>query len=326
MNINKRLIAVFIFIVISCAINNSQANICEPASSVNNNVYLNKNSAEYKMLLSVLGERYYKGPMAWRDEMEFVKEYLSLAKNYCDQKEYEKAINNFVLICQKYTYSIVYYYLGSCLFDIGDYELSKSAFEKSISASNFWIIEELNTFDSNGALREEYYAYYNIACIESLRNNIDSAYKYLCEALFHGYPYINYIKNDPDLKNLFAYNNGSFLKSMENVYNAGSKNTVAGKAFALNWGGAPLEYHFVSKDFMYVLIGSVWPDPSGWKSATYKIRNYLIIAENQEYYYNEDERFRAKKSIYFIKDFENLTERSEYKEIPLNRNPLSNTK
>jgi len=311
MNINKRLIAVFIFIVIS-----------EPVFSVDNNIYLDKNSEEYKVLLSILDENYYINPSTWESEKDFVKKYFSLAKNYCDQNEYEKAINNFVIICQKCTYSIVYYYLGSCLFDIGDYELSKSAFEKSIYAKNLWIIKDFTTFDTNGMVREGYYAYYNIACIESLRNNIESAYAYLCEALFHGYPYINYIKKDPDLKNLFAYNNGSYLKSMEDVYKAGSRNTVAGKAFALNWGGAPLEYHFVSKDFMYVLIGSVWPDPGGWKSASYTVKNYLIIANNQKYYYDEDDRFMSEQFIKFIKDFENLTERSEYKEIPLNKTPL----
>jgi len=319
MNINKRLIAIFIFIVISCVRNDNQGNMAEPVSSVHNNVYLNKRSEEYKVLSSVLGENYYIDPSAWQSEIEFVKKYFSLAKNYYDQNEYEKTIYNFVLICQKCTYSIVYYYLGSCLFDIGDYEMSKAAFKKSIKSSSrsLGIIEELVTFDTNGAIRENYFAYYNVACIESLQNNIDLAYEYLCKALFHGYPYINHIRNDPDLKNLFAYNNGSFLKSMENVYKGGSNNTVAGKAFALNWGGAPLEYHFVSNNLMYTLIGSVWPDPGGWKSASYEIKNYLIIAKNQKYYYNEEERFKRKQIILFIKDFEDLTERSEYKEIPL---------
>jgi tetratricopeptide (TPR) repeat protein len=339
MNKNKILIVIIILTAISCAKNNNQRNIQENVSSAvnkirniqetassagnniyftGNNIYLNRNSEEYKVLSSILDKNYYISPMAWMDEIEFIRNYFSLAKNYYDQNEYEKAINNFVLACQKYTYSIVYYHLGLCLFDIGDYEMSKLAFEKSIdSSSTLGIIEDLITFDSNGAIREKYFAYYNIACIESLQNNINSAYEYLCKALFNGYPYIDHLKNDPDLNNLLTYNNGSFRKPIEDVYNAGSNNTVAGKAFGLNWGGAPLEYHFISDDSIYVLVGSVWPDPSGWKSASYEIKNYLIIAKNIKYYYDEEERFKSEQFILYIKDFEDLTKNSEYKEIPL---------
>jgi tetratricopeptide (TPR) repeat protein len=286
-----------------------------------NNPYLDKNSEEYKILLSILDEKYYKSANAFWRELDFVNEYYPLAKNYYDQKEYEKAIDNFVIICQKYSYAIVYYYLGMSLSDIGDYESSKSAFQKSIQASSrsLGILDDAITKDHNGAIRERYFPYYNIACIESLLNNIDSAYEYLCKAFFYGYPYINHIKNDPDLNNLLSYNNGSFLKSIENVYNAGSNNTVAKKAFGLNWGGAPLEYHFISDDFIRILVGSVWPDPSGWISASYEIKNYLIIIKNKEYHYNEEERFRSEQSILYIKDFEDLTEKSEYKEIPLEK-------
>ena len=143
-----------------------------------------------------------------------------------------------------------------------------------------------------------------------------ASYDYVCKALFHGYPYINHIRNDVDLQNLFTYNNGIFLKAIEETFNAGSNNTVAGKAFKLNWGGAPLEYYFINENHVISLRGGVGGDSSGWLEGGYEIKNYLILIKNIQFHYDESEVFRKDFFIY-LKDFENLDDRSEYREIPV---------
>jgi tetratricopeptide (TPR) repeat protein len=128
---------------------------------------------------------------------------------------------------------LFYYHLGWCLMDMKEYELAKASFEKAIHIFenddyypnySHYYTDDLFTYDSNGIKSELYFSYYNIACIESLQNNFDSAYAYLCEALYHGYPYINHIRQDEDLRNLFSDKN--YLQSIEAVYNAGSQNNL----------------------------------------------------------------------------------------------------
>jgi hypothetical protein len=191
--------------------------------------------------------------------------------------------------------------------DMGNYEAAKISFEKSISVKYYNAgVEDFTTFDFNGTNREIYFAYYNIACIESLQNNINTSYEYVCQALFHGYPYIDYIKSDPDLSNLFAYNNGIFLEGVEKVYNAGQNNLVSGKGYEWTGGNAAWEYYFPDDSHMLIHAWSVWPDPGGWISAEYEIRNYIIIAKNLQYHFAEEERWKMKQYNLYVKDFVNL--------------------
>jgi tetratricopeptide (TPR) repeat protein len=286
----------------------------------NDNVYLDKTSEKYRQLISTIKPKMLEDPSFFDDSslMENSKKHYLLALDFYNQKEYEKAIDNYVLACQDYNcFGIVYYQLGLCLMDTGNYDTAKMSFERAIHYVDTWWMEDFYSIDNNGIRRESYFSYYNIACIESLQNNIAASYEYLCEAVYHGYPYINHIKSDADLKNLFSYNNGAYLKSIQEIFSAGSNNTIAGKGYRLAWGGAPQEYHFIDRSHLLGLFGSVWPDPSGWISAQYEIKNYIIIVKNIQYHYNEEERFRQKSFTLYLKYFEDADRYEEYREIPL---------
>ena len=148
-------------------------------------------------------------------KVDAAKRHFALALDFYDQKEYDAAVENFILACKDYTFSIVYYHLGLCLMDTGDYENAKRAFEKSLNLYVDTYTHDLFTFDVNGVPQETYFAYYNIACIESLQNNFTVSYDYLSKAVFYGYIYTDHLKNDPDLKNLLNYDNGFYLKAIE---------------------------------------------------------------------------------------------------------------
>jgi hypothetical protein len=286
----------------------------------NDNAYLDKTSPQYRQLLSILREGYNKEAFFFDDEskLENVKKYYSLAIGYYNQKKYETAIDNYIDACKIYTFAIVYYQLGLCLMDAGDYETTKVVFEKSINLRGNENMEEFVTFDANGVERESYFSYYNIACIESLLNKINSSYEYLCQAIYHGYPYIDHIKRDADLRNLFTYNNGVFLREVEKIYNAGSNNLVAGKGYEWAGGNAAWDYYFIDNGHMLIQAWSVWPDPGGWISAEYEIRNYIIIAKNIQYHYDEKERWKSEKLIFYVRDFVSLGgDGIYYEEVPV---------
>ena len=278
------------------------------------NVYLDKTSQKYDELLSVLRNDYEKYEYHERaNRIEDFKKYYLEGFHFYNDNNYEKAIDNYILACKVYTYQVVYYQLGLALMAIGDFENAKNSFKKSISSSGTFYrpIEDLYTFDNNGLKRESYFAYYNIACIESLRNEINTSYDYLCQALYRGYPFISHIKNDLDLENLFMYDNGVYLKKIDEIYSDGFKNTVARKGFAMHWGGAPLEYYFINQNQVICYRGGVAGDTYGWLDGNYEIKNYQIFINNITFYFDESDAFKGNFSI-GLKNLENL-----YEEIPV---------
>jgi tetratricopeptide (TPR) repeat protein len=251
-----------------------------------------------------------------------IKYYLTAAKNYQEQKEYEKAIENFIIACQKTPFGIVYYHFGLCLMEAGNYSAAKVAFEKSIQFEHsVTYLGDLLTFDSSGITRETYFAYYNIACIEALQGNLRIAYDNLLEALYHGYPYFDHMKNDADLEDLFSYNNGSYLHSIQNVFNAGSNNTVVGKAYRKMPAINLITYYFVSQNRMNIFYGSVWPDTPWQESAEYEIKNYIIFIKRIQDPFYDDKKFRLGENAFYLKYFSlkyfgDADWHEEYKEIP----------
>jgi tetratricopeptide (TPR) repeat protein len=268
------------------------------------NLYLDKTSEKYKQLLNILSKDLYAGYLG--SPPDSLRNCYSTALDFYNKKRYEKAIDNFILACEisDGKLGMVYYQLGLCLMDFGDYDAAKMAFQCAIKTCDTFGMDDLYSIDNNGLRREKYFSYYNIACIESLQNNLTDSYEYLCEALYHGYPYIDHIKSDADLTNLFAYNKGSYLRSIQEIFNKGSINTVAGKAYAVAWGGAPIEYHFIDRSRIYALIGGVWPDPSVHINAEYEIRNYIIVVKPS---------IRLYSPTLYIKSFED--EDGEYRQI-----------
>jgi len=176
-----------------------------------------RNDEERGTLAGVLANEYALHPVD-SDDMSKVaaaRQHFALGRDFHDQKEYDAAIGNFILACKDYTFRIVYYHLGLCLMDATDYENAKRAFEKSLNLYVDQYTYDLFTFDANGVPQETYFAYYNIACIESLQNNVEVSYDYLSKAVFYGYSYTDHLKNDPDLKNVLSYDNGVYLKAIE---------------------------------------------------------------------------------------------------------------
>jgi hypothetical protein len=94
----------------------------------------------------------------------------------------------------------------------------------------------------------------------------------LCEALFHGYPYITHIRNDGDLQNLFRDRNR--LRAIEAVYNAGSRNNFIGKYFDSDVSEGYIEYiYFKNENIIDICIKH---GDSRYDSTTYEIKNYIV--------------------------------------------------
>jgi tetratricopeptide (TPR) repeat protein len=306
----KKYIKLIVFLMIICS------NVYGQKAS--NNPYFDKSSNKYKDLLFVLNrdERIH---YFWSDSKTMLDNYIQYClegRQLYNAKEYEKAIDKYISACKIITYRIAYYQLGLCLMDIGNYEDAEKAFEYSLKLHSFYRpIEHLYTYDNNGLKREYYFAYYNIACIKSMQNRIGESFNYLCEALFNGYPYIDHLIKDTDLKNLLVINEGMYRKRIENIYKEGFNNTVARKGFKRNWGGAPLEYYFINERIVYSLRGGVGSDTGGWLEGEYEVRNYQIFIKNVVYHYNED-AFENNFDIP-IKLFDTKDKQSSYIEIPV---------
>ena len=168
-------------------------------------------------LAGVLAGEYAVHPVDTDDmwNVDTAKRSFALARDFYEKKEYDSAIEHYILACKDYTFSIVYYHLGLCLMDAGDYENAKKAFEKSLNLYVDRYTHDLFTFDASDIPRETYFAYYNIACIESLQNNVVNSFNNLSKAVFYGYSYTDHLKNDPDLQNVLSYDNGVYLKAIE---------------------------------------------------------------------------------------------------------------
>jgi len=265
-------------------------------SQTKNNAYLDTSSLKYKDLLSVLDkshiEVYSNKKFGWTAESSGRKyrNYFNLALDFYNQKNYEACIDNLILTRKSsiYDFALIYYHLGVCLMDIQSFNLARQSFNEAIEYffndhflpmdNAHGIFKDLFSFDNNGLVREPYFAYYNMACIESLQNNLDLAYEYLCQALFHGYPYISHIKTDEDLRNLFK--DRTRLQAIEALYNAGSNNTVAGSSFDLN---RPSGYGYYQKIYFRdnrMLVSNIsGADADGSSVENYVIKNYVIFSK-----------------------------------------------
>jgi tetratricopeptide (TPR) repeat protein len=219
-----------------------------------------------------------------KEMLENAKYFYSLALNYYNNKDYKNAVENYTQACNNYTFEVVYYQLGVCLFDMGDLENAKKAFEKALSV--YCYNEGMETFvttDSNGIKRETYFSFYNLACIESLRNNIAKGYEYLEKALYCGYPYMEHLKNDADLDNVLTANDGSYLESLEEIYNNRAENPFVGKAYSEYLGGAAAAYYFIDPLRM-IVSSSAMNFPVG-------IPNIMVV----EYYIKDNEIVMSKR-------------------------------
>jgi hypothetical protein len=255
-----------------------------------NNAYLDTSSPKYEELLFFLDKNnlqvYFSGRYSNPEiELRASRDFIVKAIDLYNQKNYEASIDNLILArkAYPYNYGLFFYYLGLCLMDINSLELAKRSFEHAIEfffnrkmhvgVNNSF--EDLFSYDDNHVKREPYFAYYNIACIESLRKNTDSAFKNLSEALYHGYPYIDHIKKDTDLRNLFAVRGR--LQEIEAIFNAGSRNNLVGKYFDLDVDGYMQYIYFKDRRTMEVRIEH--QDGMFYKTEAYEIKNYTVFSK-----------------------------------------------
>jgi hypothetical protein len=275
--------------------------------------YLDKNSDEYQKLLSVLERE----PNYYMEMVGNIRRYYSLAMEYYKNNQYGNAIENLILASGDIdTFNLLYYQLGLCLMDIGDLETARMFFEKSAKLKHVNIFDDLFTTDDNGLKQERYFPYYNIACIESLKNNIEESFDWLCQSIIYGYPYINYLKNDADLNNLFTSEKGSFyLSQIDEIYNNQAeivKNALIGKGYRFSYGDRYEEYHFIDSYHVLIICDSMYQYGKDITRAEYKIiKRGMILLGNIEYINESSNWWELKTEIPYY-DFV-----SNFEEIPI---------
>ena len=198
-----------------------------------------------------------------------------------ENKAIRAAMSELERAIQLRTEAVYYYHYGVCLMDTHDYRNAERAFLKALqffsygnpfSAAFHDGRNPVYTFDQNGAPREKYLAYYNLACVNSLMVNPDTSFNYLKEALEYGYPYIEYIYRDPNLRNVFN-KSGNIVNQIQAIYNAGFVNALSGKSFEYGRANEDV-YVFVDSKNMYVRSTR---DFDSVRYGTYEIKNYQIL-------------------------------------------------
>jgi tetratricopeptide (TPR) repeat protein len=238
----------------------------------------------YRYLGELISDEYTR-----RDSQSQVlySEFLELYHN----RKYEAAITKIEDIIQLFPHGVYYYYYGNCFLETGNYEYAEKAYLSALRMFNWFFnpwyqtsygggprVKDIRySFDHNGAPREGYFAYYNLACTYSLVNKYDFAFDYLKGALEYGFPFIDHLYNDPDLQNLFNSSN-EIKNEIEKIYEDGFVNTFSGKAYYYGRASESDEWFFVDNEnvyntkYMYVRFGK------------YEIKNNLVII----YYYYEE--------------------------------------
>jgi tetratricopeptide (TPR) repeat protein len=116
----------------------------------------------------------------------YASAYINRGYTYLSLRQYQKAILDYdKAIAIDPNEAVFYNHLGSAYFYLRQYQKAILEFEKAI---------EINPNYAS--------AYYNIACVESIRKNIDSACRRLKESIELGLDDYELIKTDKDLDNI----------------------------------------------------------------------------------------------------------------------------
>jgi tetratricopeptide (TPR) repeat protein len=230
------------------------------------------------------------------------RDYFFKAREYHEKKDYKNALKYYEIALSVFDWDVFYYHYGSLLMDMGDYENAERAFNKAIKKAkaydpytiiapyyyiwgnnniNSWGKNNIYSFDNSGITRELYFSYYNLACMYSINNRLKNSEDNIILAIKYGYPYLDHIFADPDLKNLFNAPNAAEIKDRINqVYSAGTENTVSGKTFEYTDIGGSGEYEFINDGQMKMYVFSS-DDRDRVKYGIYIVKNYHVII----YYY-----------------------------------------
>jgi tetratricopeptide (TPR) repeat protein len=254
------------------------------------------------------------------------KEYFFEALTAYQNGELEKAIELIQAALHLYTVSVYYYHYGVFLFDNNDLENAEKAFfkvfqfiyfEDPFYESGVYGRERhpVYTFDLNGAPRERYFTFYNLACIYSIKMQLEKSLDFLIWALEFGYPYIDHLFNDADLENLLS-SDDRIKGIINNVYQKGFEDTFAGKAFKYAVRSEITAYSFEAGNTVkcYALA-------SDYKEHTfhgrYIVRNYNVIIDFYEVTGREGigEGFNAGVSIGYYEYGDMFTKNISKKEM-----------
>ncbi|GHV53000.1 hypothetical protein AGMMS49579_11070 [Spirochaetia bacterium] len=225
------------------------------------------------------------------------KIYFFEALRQYERSNFIDAISQLEEAIQLCPQGIYYYHYGVCLMDVQNYQNSRKAFLKALQFFGYWdpFYEAFQsgrnpfyTFDNNGAPREKYFTYYNLACVHSIENNLNTSFDYLKEALEYGYPYINHLYNDEDLENLLD-SSQDIKNQIQTIYNNGFVNNFSGKSYYYGRASNIDDYYFVDNTNIFVESNR---DFDHIRFGNYEIRNYQIIMR-----YNRETGKRGEKPI-----------------------------
>lgn len=194
-------------------------------------------------------------------------------ENFYDRKEYEKAIESYT----KVFFNAAFHY---------HYKDWKVEEHKNEIETEFG-----SQFDSIGEIKLYYFSLYNIACCYSLLGNFIKAKEYLLYAIYAGYPYLNHIFADADMKWLFL-SDSSLKSQVEKIYNEGnSKSLVPNKKCRYKDLYGSAEFGFDEGTVIYFDFDNYDGTQQDFKQrGSYEIKNYHILMHfDRRTYYQPDE-------------------------------------
>jgi len=250
--------------------------------------------------IELLSEKYGIALISSRDAMEIKgipsKEFYRNALELYNKNDFLGAISEVEEALSLYIYAPYYYLYGLCFMEIQNYENAEKAFNKALyfmdninyeisyakdgylatkyaGVSIYTETSELYTYDENDNPREKYFALYNLACIYSIKMELEKSLEFLIEAIKNGYPYIDRLLADADLNNLFE-SNSNIKSEILSIYQNGFINDFSGKIYEymlLDYA----QYRFKDDSNIEIYQGGDVDRREFY--GTYEIKNYLIL-------------------------------------------------
>lgn len=216
------------------------------------------------------------------------REYYINSLKFYKNNDFKKAIEYIEMAIKTYARGVYYYHYGLFLMNNNDYENAEKAFYKAFQFFDYTypfyedfidlVLEYKNpiyTYDNNGSPREIYFTFYNLACIYSIRNETEKALEFVINAIEWGYPYIEHLFNDPDLKNMYLSNDKA-KETINTVYQKGFENNISDKIFEYYYHFSSCAFYFENNtNIKYLLLSS--DNRQHIYHGAYEIKNYQII-------------------------------------------------
>jgi tetratricopeptide (TPR) repeat protein len=221
--------------------------------------------------------------------------FYRIALDLYNKNDFLGAISKVEEALSLYIYAPYYYLYGLCYMEIQNYENAEKAFNKALDFMDYEIenakmgylaakyqgismdyteISQLYTYDENDNSREKYFALYNLACIYSIKMELEKSSELLIEAIKNGYPYINHLLADSDLINLFE-SNSNIKPEIVSVYQNGFINDFSGKIYEYRLDDT-VRYYFIDDSNIEIYYPTA-DFQSYFRYGIYEIKNYLLL-------------------------------------------------